>query len=213
MLRCAITDGTASCFVNAAQIDRLQNQVRGWAADGIDLIQLREKNLEAGAVLALAEVAMQTLHETYSPTKLLINTRADVAIAARAHGVHLTSDPNELTPQQVRELFTHAGLPVESFETHGSDQVIDVEVTSNRTDCFSHVGLARELSALCIGNFTLPKVAIQESTTPTASLTSVYLQDVARCPYYSARIIRNVKVGPSPDWLRGWCWRRARRAY
>src|ERR1700744_3926268 len=111
MLRCAITDGTSSCFVNAATIDRLQNQVRGWAADGIDLIQLREKNLEAGAVLALAEVAMQTLHETYSPTKLLINTRADVAIAARAHGVHLTSDPNELTPQQVRELFTHAGLP------------------------------------------------------------------------------------------------------
>src|ERR1700761_300022 len=111
MLRCAITDGTSSCFVNAAQIDLLQKQVRGWAADGIDLIQLREKNLEASALLVLAEAALLALHETYSPTKLLINTRADVAIAARAHGVHLTSDPNELTPQQVRELFTHAGLP------------------------------------------------------------------------------------------------------
>src|ERR1700743_2351613 len=111
MLRCAITDGTASCFVNAAQIDRLQNQVRGWAADGIDLIQLREKNLEAGALLALAEAAMQTLHDMHSPTKLLINTRADVAIAARAHGVHLTSHADELTPQQVRGVFTHAELP------------------------------------------------------------------------------------------------------
>src|SRR6202012_5162978 len=111
MLRCAITDGTSSCFVNAAQIDRLQKQVPGWAAAGIDLIQLREKNLEAGALFALAEAALQTLHDMHSPTKLLINTRADVAIAALAHGVHLTSDPNELTPQQVRELFPHASLP------------------------------------------------------------------------------------------------------
>ena len=111
MLRCAITDGTASGFVNSAQINRLQNQVRRWAADGIDLIQLREKSLDAGALLALAEAAQRTLREMQSSAKLLINTRADVAIAARAHGVHLTSHADELTPQQVRELFTHAGLP------------------------------------------------------------------------------------------------------
>lgn len=111
MLRCAITDGTASGFVNATQIDRPQNHVRRWAADGIDLIQLREKNLDAGALLALAEAALQTLHEMQSRTKLLINTRADVAIASRAHGVHLTSHADELTPHQVRELYTHAGLP------------------------------------------------------------------------------------------------------
>ncbi len=110
MLRCAITDG-ASGFVNTAQIDRLRNHVHRWASDGIDFIQLREKNLDAGALLALAEVALHTLCEMQSPTKLLINTRADVAIAARAHGVHLTSHADELTPQQVRELFTHAGLP------------------------------------------------------------------------------------------------------
>ena len=54
---------------------------------------------------------MQTLREMQSSTKLLINTRADVAIAARAHGVHLTSHTDELMPQQVRELYTHAGLP------------------------------------------------------------------------------------------------------
>ncbi len=111
MLRCAITDHTASGFVNSVQIDRLRNQVRRWTADGIDLIQLREKGLDAGALLVLAEAALQTLRELQSSTKLLINTRADVAVAARAHGVHLTSHPDELTPQQVRELFTHAGLP------------------------------------------------------------------------------------------------------
>ena len=111
MLRCAITNHTPSRFVNAAQIERLQDQVRHWAADGIELIQLREKDLEAGALFSLAEVALQTLREMQSSTKLLINTRADVAIAVRAHGVHLTARPDELTPDQVRELFTHAGLP------------------------------------------------------------------------------------------------------
>jgi thiamine-phosphate pyrophosphorylase len=111
MLRCAITDGTASRFINATQIDRLQTQVRRWAADGIEIIQIREKDLDAGALLALAEAARETLGEVQSPAKLLINTRADVAIAARAHGVHLTAYPDELTPQQVRELYTHAGLP------------------------------------------------------------------------------------------------------
>jgi thiamine-phosphate pyrophosphorylase len=111
MLRCAITDGTAAGFVNATQIERLQNQLRGWAANGIDFIQLREKNLDAGALFTLAEAAMQTLHEMQSPTKLLINARADVAVAARAHGVHLTAHPDELTPQQVRSLFVHARLP------------------------------------------------------------------------------------------------------
>lgn len=112
MLRCAITDGNASGFVNTVQLDRMQEQVRRWAADGIDLIQLREKDLEPGALLLLAEAALQTLRDTQSSTKLLINARADIAIAAQAHGVHLTSHQDELTPRQVRELFTRAGLPL-----------------------------------------------------------------------------------------------------
>jgi thiamine-phosphate pyrophosphorylase len=111
MLRCAITGGRASGFVNATQIEGLQDQVRRWADEGVELIQLREKGLSAGSLFQLAEVAMQTLREIQSPTKLLINTRADVAIGVGAHGVHLSSHVDELKPQQVRELFTHAGLP------------------------------------------------------------------------------------------------------
>ena len=120
MLRCAITDGTASRFVNAVQIERLRSQVGRWTAEGIELIQIREKNLEAGALFALAEAAIDTLREMQSPAKVLINSRADVAVAARAHGVHLTAHSDGLTPQQVRELFTHAGLaaPIVSVSCH-----------------------------------------------------------------------------------------------
>jgi len=120
MLRCAITDQTASCFVNTAHNEGLLRQVCRCAAEGVEFIQLREKNLDAGALLTLAEAVLQTLREMQSPTKLLINTRADVAVAARAHGVHLTSSPDELTPQQVRGLFKHAGLraPIVSVSCH-----------------------------------------------------------------------------------------------
>ena len=153
MLRCAITNGTANRYVNAAQIDRLQTQVRRWADDGIDLIQLREKSLDAGALFTLAEAAMQTLREMQSPTKLLINTRADVAIAARAHGVHLTSHADELTPQQVRELFAHAELasPVVSVSCHTADEVARARDNGADFILFGTV-FEKRIDGLCVAN-------------------------------------------------------------
>jgi phenylalanyl-tRNA synthetase beta chain len=115
------------------------------------------------------------------------------------------------TAARAAEALMNAGLPVESVEeaagAKGPTQVLDVEVTSNRTDCFSHVGLARELAALTGGTFTPPKIAIQEGATAVGGPAgvgggaAVEVQDAAGCPYYSARVIRNVKVGPSPEWL------------
>src|SRR5262245_26355241 len=93
----------------------------------------------------------------------------------------------------------NAGLPVESVAdaagAKGTTQVLDVEVTSNRTDCLCHVGLAREISALTGGQFSMPKITLKESPTPAGTLTSVDIQDTAGCTYYSARILQNVKVG------------------
>jgi thiamine-phosphate pyrophosphorylase len=125
MLRCAITGGTASGFVNRVQIEQMEAQVRRWATAGIDFIQLREKSLEPGALLLVAEAARRTLDEAGSATKLLVNARADVAIAARAHGVHLTGDPDELTPEQVRVVYEHSRLaaPVVSVSCHTMEEI------------------------------------------------------------------------------------------
>jgi phenylalanyl-tRNA synthetase beta chain len=109
----------------------------------------------------------------------------------------------------------YAGLPVESVEeadgVKGKTQVLDVEVTSNRTDCFCHVGLARELAALVGGQFKMPVVANVDGMGTGAgamgggvaagALTSVRVQAGVGCPYYTARVIQGVKVGPSPEWL------------
>lgn len=140
MLRCAITDSTSIAEDPASRRTKLLEQARRWARrsalDGIDLVQLREKHLEAGALLQLAQGMLQILRANgASQTKLLINSRVDVAIAAGADGVHLTSRPGELTPEQVRAVFAHAGrpAPVVSVSCHMLDEV--QQAKENRADC------------------------------------------------------------------------------
>lgn len=199
MLRCAITDGTASSFVNATQIDRLRNHVRRWAADGIDLIQLREKSLDAGALLALAEVALDTLRETQSPTKLLINTRVDVAIAARAHGVHLTSRPDELTPQQVRELFTHAGLPapVVSISCHTPSDIARARHNTADFILFGPVFEKRvdgELVAAGVGLEALSLACAIAQQVPLLAIGGITSENISACLAAGAAGIAGIRT-------------------
>src|SRR5438270_11432540 len=109
--------------------------------------------------------------------------------------------PGPLDPHKAGDALTHGGLPVEVFEKHGDDDVIDVEVTSNRGDCHSHIGVARELSALLDRPFRDVQPAAKESPAPASSATSVQIDALDLCPHYTARIIRNVKIGPSPPWM------------
>src|SRR4051794_36710169 len=102
-----------------------------------------------------------------------------------------------LNAEQVGQALTNGGLPVETTEAHGSDTVLDVEVTSNRGDCLSHVGVAREVGALLNRPFHDVAPKAPESATATSSVTSVAIEAPALCPHYTARVIRNVKVGPS----------------
>ncbi len=83
-----------------------------------------------------------------------------------------------------------------------SDVVYDLEVTPNRPDLNSLIGIAREISALTGNLLRVPSPALAESQPPTAELVSVRLDDPELCPRYTARVVRGVKIGPSPDWLR-----------
>ena len=83
-----------------------------------------------------------------------------------------------------------------------ADYVLDLEVTPNRPDWNSVIGIAREVSALTGGDLKLPAVELKETGDPVTERVRVRIEDAALCPRYSARIIRNVKVGPSPSWMR-----------
>ncbi len=83
-----------------------------------------------------------------------------------------------------------------------SDTVIDCELTPNRPDCLAMTGMAVEVSAMLDEptHIELPHVA-QEQGPNAADLVDVAIADPALCPRYTARVVRNVKIGPSPEWL------------
>jgi phenylalanyl-tRNA synthetase beta chain len=109
--------------------------------------------------------------------------------------------PGPLDAQQLADSLTHGGLPVETIENRGQDTVLDVEVTSNRADCLSYIGVARELSALLHRPFSQPDAKPAESGVAASSAAAVAIEAADLCPHYVARIVRNVKIAPSPAWL------------
>ncbi len=81
------------------------------------------------------------------------------------------------------------------------DWILEAEVTPNRPDCLSVVGVAREVAALTGALFRAPAIQVQEGEADAASLGSVVVEDPKLCPRYAARIITGLTVAPSPPWL------------
>jgi phenylalanyl-tRNA synthetase beta chain len=82
------------------------------------------------------------------------------------------------------------------------DTVLDIGITPNRADCLSIIGIAREVAAVTGGTLRYPAVSVHEAAEDVQGMTSVEILDADLCPRYSARIIKNVKVAPSPLWMR-----------
>ncbi|NIL98686.1 MAG: phenylalanine--tRNA ligase subunit beta, partial [Planctomycetales bacterium] len=107
----------------------------------------------------------------------------------------------DMTVEQLEQRLMMSGLNHEGTAQVGDDVAIDLEVTSNRPDCLGHIGVAREIAALYPQSLALPAAAPPESATQVDSLAKVSIDCPDLCSRYTARIIRGVKVGPSPDWL------------
>src|SRR5437870_3361781 len=107
----------------------------------------------------------------------------------------------KLNPQDVRERLTNVGLAIDAVEERGDDFVLDVEVPSNRGDCLSHVGVARELAVIEKSQVSSPRSQVSKTKGKTGELAAVEILDPDLCPRYAARIVRGVKIAPSPEWL------------
>src|SRR5258706_1405611 len=125
-----------------------------------------------------------------------------------SHG--MMCSPQELgLPDQVEGLLilrpdARVGQPfAEYLGRAGSDVVYDLEITPNRPDLNSVVGIAREISAITGHPLLLPGIQHPASSIqhPVSELVSVRIEDAELCPRYTSRIVRGVKVGPSPEWL------------
>ncbi len=106
-----------------------------------------------------------------------------------------------LAPRELAERLTMLGLTVEGVHEAGDDFVLDIDLTSNRPDCLSHLGVAREVAAMEGARVRLPESKPQKSGQQAEEFTSVEIQDPKLCPRYAARVVRGVKIQPSPDWL------------
>jgi phenylalanyl-tRNA synthetase beta chain len=102
-----------------------------------------------------------------------------------------------MTPAELADRLALAGLNHEMFDA----SVIDLEVTSNRPDCLGHIGVAREIGVLYELPLRVPAAKPQAKGGAVAKVTSVTLEAPQLCPRYTARVIRGVKIGPSPKWL------------
>lgn len=107
-----------------------------------------------------------------------------------------------VAPDDLANRFAMSGLNHESTTQVDNDVVIDLEVTSNRSDCLGHIGVAREAAVLLGQSLCLPPANVTSSKSTKAS-DSIQVENrfPTACPRYTARVISGVKIGPSPEWL------------
>ncbi|MFG6335103.1 MAG: phenylalanine--tRNA ligase subunit beta [Lachnospiraceae bacterium] len=88
---------------------------------------------------------------------------------------------------------------IEALGLH--DTVFEYEITSNRVDCYSVIGIAREAAATFRKPLVLPEVTVKGNGEKAEDYISVEVQDKELCPRYCARVCKNIKIGPSPRWM------------
>lgn len=107
----------------------------------------------------------------------------------------------KLEPRELSERLTMLGLAVEGVHEAGDDFVLDIDLTSNRPDCLSHLGVAREVAAMEGTRVQLPESKPKPVAQLAEEFTAVEILDTDLCPRYAARVVRDVKIAPSPEWL------------
>src|SRR5216684_1287551 len=105
-------------------------------------------------------------------------------------------------PEDLRARLSLSGTSVEALEQTAAGPLLDAELTSNRADCLGHYGIAREAAALYGLALKPVEPHPRESAENAAFITRVEIDSPELCGRYTARVLRGVKIGPSPDWLR-----------
>ena len=118
----------------------------------------------------------------------MLCSEQELAISDEASGLMVLPDDTQIGAPLVEAL----GL---------NDVVLELEITPNRPDCLSMIGVAREIGVTTGNPLRLPKVNAPSGTTDIHNLTSVTIEAPDLCPRYAARVIQGVKIAPSPAWL------------
>lgn len=206
MLRYAITSGSHS-----GVSDETLASARRWSGEGVDYVQLREKHLEPGGLVRLAKAMLAVFEQDGGKTRLLVNHRADVAVATGC-GVHLTSQPGELTAAQVRTLFADCRIgppphpperhpPVIGISCHTIDDVRRAASAGVDLILFGPVFEKRvsgEVVAEGMGIDALQQASALAGQTPLLALGGVTASNAARCIEAGAAGVAGIRLFLSP---------------
>jgi len=105
------------------------------------------------------------------------------------------------TPAELKDRLSMAGLAVDAVEETPAGPLLDLDLTTNRADCLGHYGIAREVAVLDRTRCKLPSPRLKETSASVSQATRVDIECPDLCGRFTARVIRGVCVGPSPDWL------------
>ena len=201
VIRYAITSRALFPGTEVQQQAALLRQTALWAANGIDIIQLREKDLPTAELAILARNILRTIEGTH--TQLLINTRFDVAMAICAHGVHLTSTPGELNPLQLRHLYSKARLrqPLITVSCHSIAEV--EQARSQHTDAilFAPVfekSIAGQTIRAGIGLDRLREACAAAAPVPVYALGGVTPENTQACLEAGASGVAGIRLFHNP---------------
>lgn len=107
----------------------------------------------------------------------------------------------DLSAEELAHRLTMAGIAVEGIEKMDDDEILELELTPNRGDCLGIINLAREVAAIAGSKVNIPTIDIKENNEDVNSYIKVNIDEPELCLRYAARVIKNVKIGPSPAWM------------
>jgi phenylalanyl-tRNA synthetase beta chain len=154
-------------------------------------------NIKAGDIVPLGKIGA-TIPGGYTIKSSVLRGEKSAGMLCSAAELEIGDDASgimQLPPDMI------LGTPMEEALDLG-DTVFDVGITPNRADCLSMIGIAREVAAITGKKIRMPAGDIRESADDINQVTSVSIIDSDLCPRYTARMIKDVRVGPSPVWMR-----------
>jgi len=105
------------------------------------------------------------------------------------------------SPEELAQRLTMAGIAVEGWQEQGGDTVLELDLTPNRGDCLGLINLAREVSALNGQELRIPEIQIKPAAQKVEDYIKVEIAARDLCPRYAARLVKNVNIKESPEWM------------
>ncbi|MBI2645770.1 MAG: phenylalanine--tRNA ligase subunit beta [Deltaproteobacteria bacterium] len=151
------------------------------------ILALPGARLNGGATSGELEIKESTIRGERSEGMLC--SKVELGLEEKSEGILILPTQTSLTADVQKVL-------------GGGDVTFELNITPNRPDCMSFLGVARELASILESKVAYPKVHIQEAKQRIQEKVKIKLEAPKKCPRYMARLISNVKIGPSPEWLK-----------